>query len=321
MKKTILSIFLSLAVLCVFGQADQIVSNGIKIAYESIGKPDNQPIILIQGTGEPLTSWPMELCQELADAGYRVIRFDNRDTGLSTQLDSLGPPDWAKLAPFVNKCDPAPLPYTLADMSRDVIGLMDGLNIDKAHIVGASMGGAIAQLIAINYPMRVLTLTTIAASSGDPNLPEPTPLASQTMSTPPPSTMDKEAQVRYLVNAYRALGSIDSDASLRERATLHIDRAWYPDGTARQIAAIMIADNCDRRDDLEKIQVPTLVIHGDIDPLVSPEAANQIASAIKGSGLYMINGMGHDLSARFIIPIVDLIVRNAKKRPTDQALK
>ena len=115
--------------------------------------------------------------------------------------------------------------------------------------------------------------------------------------------------------------SIDSDASLRERATLHINRAWYPEGTARQIAAIMIADNCDRRNDLEKIQVPTVVIHGDIDPLVSPEAANQIASAIKGSGLYMINGMGHDLSARFIIPIVDLIVRNAKKGTTDQTLK
>ncbi len=321
MKKTILSTFLSFALLGAFGQTDKIAANGINIAYESIGKTDGQPILLIQGTGEPLTSWPTELCQQLADAGYRVIRFDNRDTGLSTHLDSLGPPDWDKLAPFVKKCDPAPLPYTVTDMARDVIGFMDGLNIDKAHVVGASMGGAIAQLIAIKYPMRVLTLTTIAASSGDPNLPEPTPLALQTMSTPPPSTTDKEAQIRYLVNAYRALGSIDSDALLRERATLHINRAWYPEGTARQIAAIMIADNCDRRNDLEKIQVPTVVIHGDIDPLVSPEAANQIASAIKGSGLYMINGMGHDLSARFIVPIVDLIVRNAKKATTDQALK
>src|SRR5262249_9512791 len=124
-----------------------------------------------------------------------------------------------------------------------------------------------------------------------------------------------------LVNAYRALGSIDSDASLRERASLHINRAWYPEGTARQIAAIMIADNCDRRSELEKIQVPTIVIHGDVDPLVSPEAANQIAGAIKGSGLYIMNGMGHDLSARFIVPIVDLIVRNAKKGTTDAALK
>ena len=321
MKKTILSTFLSFAVLCVSGQADKIAANGINIAYESFGKPDDQAIILIQGAGEPLTSWSTELCQRLTDSGYRVIRFDNRDTGLSTHLDSLGAPDWAKLAPFVKTCEPAPLPYSLMDMARDVIGLMDGLNIEKAHIVGASMGGAIAQLIAINYPTRVLTLTTIAASSGDPNLPEATPLARQTMSTPPPDTTDRETQVRYLVNAYRALGSIDDDASLSARALSHIDRAWYPEGAARQIAAIMIGDNCDRRNDLEKIQVPTIVIHGDIDPLVSPEAANQVASAIKGSGLYIINGMGHDLSNRFIVPIVDLIVRNAKKRPADQALK
>jgi pimeloyl-ACP methyl ester carboxylesterase len=321
MKKTILSTFFLFAVFCVFGQADQVAANGITIAYESIGKAADQPIILIQGTGEPLTTWPKELCKQLADEGYRVIRFDNRDTGLSTHLDSLGQPDWEKLAPFVKKCDPAPLPYTLLDMARDVIGLMDGLNIEKAHLVGASMGGAIAQLIAINYPMRVLTLTTISASSGDPNLPEPTSLARQTMSTPPPATTDKEEQIRYLVNAYRALGSIDSDASLRERASLHIDRAWYPDGTARQIAAIMIADNCDRSSELEKIQVPAIVIHGDVDPLVSPEAANQIAGAINGSALYIMNGMGHDLSARFIVPIVDLIVRNAKKGTTDAALK
>jgi pimeloyl-ACP methyl ester carboxylesterase len=141
------------------------------------------------------------------------------------------------------------------------------------------------------------------------------------MSMPPLSTTDKETQVRYLVNVYRALGSIDDDASLRERALFHVNRAWYPEGTARQMAARMIADNCDRRNDLEKIQVPTVVIHGDLDSLVSPEAANQIATAIQGSGLYIINGMGNDLSNRFIIPIVDLIVRNAKKAAPGQALK
>jgi pimeloyl-ACP methyl ester carboxylesterase len=321
MKKTILSTFLSFAVLIVFGQAGTISANGINIAYESFGKPENQSIILIQGTGEPLTSWHTEFCKRLADRNYHVIRFDSRDTGLSTHLDSLGAPDWAKLAPFDKTCDPAPLPYTLTDMARDVIGLMDGLNIEQAHLVGASMGGAIAQLITINYPTRVLTLATIAASSGDPNLPEPTPLAQQAMSTPPPATTDTDTLTRYLVNVYRALGSIDDDASLRERALMHIKRAWYPEGTARQIAAIMIADNCDRRKDLEKIQVPTVVIHGDTDPLVSTEAANQVANSIKGSGLYIINGMGHDLSARFINPIADLIVRNAKKRSGDPALK
>jgi len=321
MKKIILSTFLSFTALTLFGQAGTISANGIKIAYESFGKPENQSIILIQGTGEPLTGWPTELCKRLTDRNYRVIRFDSRDTGLSTHLDSLGAPDWAKLGPFVKTCEPAPLPYTVTDMARDVIGLMDGLNIEQAHLVGASMGGAIAQLITINYPTRVLTLTTIGASSGDPNLPEPTPAASLAVSTPPPAATETDSLVRHLINVYRALGSIDDEGSLRQRAMMHINRAWYPEGTARQMAAIMIADNCDRRKDLEKIHVPTVIIHGDIDPLVSPEAANQVANSIQGAGLYMINGMGHDLSARFVNPIVDLIVRNAKKRSTDPALK
>jgi pimeloyl-ACP methyl ester carboxylesterase len=198
-------------------------------------------------------------------------------------------------------------------MAGDVVGLMDGLHIDKAHLVGASMGGAIAQLIAINYPARVLSMTTIAASSGDPNLPDATSLVQQTISAPPPEASDKEALIRHIVNTYRILGSVDDDAILRARAISRIDRSWDPKGTERQMAAITIADNCDRRKDLEKIQVPTVVIHGDVDPLVSPEAANQIASAIKGSGLYIINGMGHDISRVFTIPIADLIIRNAKK--------
>lgn len=321
MKKTILSTFLLFASACVFAQADKVAANGINIAYESFGRPDGQTIILIAGTGASLTSWPTELCQRLAESGFRVIRFDNRDTGLSTHLDSLGLPDWANLARFVRKCDPAPLPYTLTDMARDVVGLMDRLTIDKAHIVGASMGGAIAQLLAINFPAKVLTLTLIGASSGDPKLPEPTPLARQAMYTPPPATTQTDTLVRYMTNVYRSLGSIDDDTMLKERALLHINRSWFPDGVTRQIAATMIGDNCDRREALEKIRVPAIVIHGDVDPLVSPEAAKQLASTIKGSELFIVNGMGHDLSARFMIPISDLIVRNARKPIPDQTAK
>lgn len=321
MKKTILSSILSLVVFCVFAQPGFVQANGINIAYESFGRPDGQPIILIQGAGEQLTSWPTVLCRLLADENYHVIRFDNRDSGLSTHLDSLGAPDWAKLTPFVNTCDPAPLPYTLSDMASDVVGLMDGLKLDQAHLVGISTGGSIAQLVTIDYPARVLTLTTISASSGDPDLPEPTPFVRQTMTLPPPATTQTDSLVRFLSNMYRALGSIDDDGTLRQRALTNINRAWDPQATERQNAAALIADNCDRRKDLEKIQVPTIVIHGDVDPLVSPEAANQIAGAVKGSGLFIINGMGHDLSARFINPVADLILRNAKKRNAEQALK
>ncbi|HEX6893440.1 MAG TPA: alpha/beta hydrolase [Chryseolinea sp.] len=321
MKKTTLLAVLSFVTLSVYSQAGLTNANGIAIAYESLGNVDDPAIILIPGAGASLVSWPLELCQRLTRGGFRVIRFDNRDTGRSTALDSLGQPDWAALGPFMKTCDKAPLPYTIVDMANDVVGLMDGLNITKAHIAGASMGGTIAQMMAINFPNRVSTLTTIAASSGDPNLPGPTPLASHTMSTPPPTSTDNETLVRYLLNYYRSMGSIDADVVLRERATSHIDRGWNPAGTERQLAAMKIADNCDRRKELQKIQVPTIVIHGDVDPLVSPEAANQIAGAITGSELYMINGMGHDLSSRFIVPISNLILRNARKQAASQTMK
>jgi pimeloyl-ACP methyl ester carboxylesterase len=321
MKKITLLAVLSLVTLSVHAQAGLTNANGITIAYESLGNVDDQVLILIPGTGASLASWPLEFCQRLTRAGFRVIRFDNRDTGMSAHLDSLGQPDWAALGPLIKTCDKAPLPYTIMDMANDVVGLMDGLNITKAHIVGASMGGAIAQMMAINSPNRVLTLTTIAASSGDPNLPGPTPMASHTMSTPPPTTTDKDTLVAYMVNIYRSLGSIDADVVLRERATSHISRGWYPAGTERQVAAIAIGDNCDRRKELQKIQVPTIVIHGDVDPLVSPEAANQVAGSIAGSELYMINGMGHDLSSRFFVPISDLILRNARKQASSQSMK
>jgi pimeloyl-ACP methyl ester carboxylesterase len=183
------------------------------------------------------------------------------------------------------------------------------------------MGGAIAQLLAIHHPSRVFSLTTIATSSGDPNLPGPTPLARNAMSTEPPATTDKDALIRYLVNRYRAFGSIDDEVALSARASTQVDRSWYPDGTARQVAAATIADNCDRRKELEKINVPTTIIHGDVDPLVSPEAANQLAGAITGSQLFIVNGMGHDLSERFVVPISQLIVRNARRSQDAQVMK
>ena len=321
MKKTILIAFFSFTTWCAYAQTGTTAANGITIAYESLGKVDAPAIILISGTGAPLTNWPTEFCQLLVEGGYRVIRFDNRDVGLSTHLDSLGQPDWAALGPFIRTCDKAPLPYTIADMAGDVVGLMDGLNISKAHIVGASIGGAIAQLLAINFPTRVLTLTTIGASSGDPNLPAPDPLAGQALTAPPPSTTNTDTLVTYLVNLYRSLGSIDPDKMLKERAMAQINRSWYPEGRMRQIAAVTIADNCDRRKELAKIQVPTIVIHGDVDPLVSGEAAKELSNAIAGSELYIINGMGHDLSGRFMMAISDLILRHAKKQATSQTAK
>ncbi|HMF70224.1 MAG TPA: alpha/beta hydrolase, partial [Flavitalea sp.] len=152
-----------------FAQDHFVEANHIKIAYQTFGSPDRPAVILINGTASPLTDYPASFCSQIADRGYFVIRFDNRDAGHSSHLDSLGQPDWKAIIPLVKTCDKAPLPYTLQDMGMDVIGLMDALKIKKAHLVGASMGGAIAQLIAIDHPSRVLSLACISASSGNPD--------------------------------------------------------------------------------------------------------------------------------------------------------
>ncbi|MEJ5960853.1 alpha/beta fold hydrolase [Pedobacter immunditicola] len=293
-------------------QTKYIKANNINIAYESFGNTDAETILLIHGTGAQLVDWPVEFCQALANRGYRVIRFDNRDVGLSTKFDSLGAPDWGAIIPFVKKCEPAPLPYTLVDMAEDATGLLEALNIEKAHIVGGSMGGAIAQLITINHPEKVLTLTSIMASSGNPDLPQGDEKALKAMSMPPPNTKDPDILATYLVNIYKVLGSLDDEPLLRKRALAHIKRSWYPEGTTRQVAAVLIGDNCDRRTALSKIQVPTMVIHGDADPLVKLVCGEEVATVVPNAELCVVEGMGHVVSERFIQTVTDCILRNVK---------
>ena len=317
MKRNMFKIIWNVGIACVvlstglFAQSAGVApSNGINIAYEAFGDSTNEAIIMIQGTGATLLHYPAEMCQKLADSGFRVIRFDNRDIGLSSKLDSLGLPDWAAIFPFYRTCDPAPLPYTLLDMAKDVTGLMDALNIKKAHIAGASMGGAIAQLIAVHFPDRVLSLTSMAASSGNPDSPPGDENAIQAMSTPAPATTDPDELADYLTGVYRALGATDSDTVLKARALGHIKRSWYPDGTTRQVAAVFIGDNCDRREALGKLQIPVMVIHGDRDPIVPLESGKEVADAIPGAQLSIISGMGHDISLEFVDHIVDCILKN-----------
>jgi pimeloyl-ACP methyl ester carboxylesterase len=224
--KLFLVIFLLLSLLEVNAQSKKVKANGIMIAYESFGKATNPKIILINGTSAQMTDWPLAFCEKSADKGYQVIRFDNRDIGLSTHLDSLGAPNWAAIAPLVKTCKPAPLPYTLLDMANDVIGLMDALKIKKANIVGASMGGAIAQLVAIHFPERTLTLTTISASTGDPNLPPASPKVVQAMSTPAPATTNKDTLANYLAKVYLAPGSTDNEATLHKKALEQVTRSY-----------------------------------------------------------------------------------------------
>ena len=203
-------------------QTKFVKANGITLAYETFGDPGKETILLICGTGSQLVDWPVAFCEQLADAGFQVIRFDNRDIGLSTKLDSLGVPDWAAIFPFIKKCEPAPLPYTLMDMANDAKGLLDGLTIEKAHVVGVSMGGAIAQLLTIHHPEKVRTLTCLMASSGNPNIPPAEEEAMKAMGTPPPNTMNADSLAAYVVNIYKTLGSLDNDDILKERALLNI---------------------------------------------------------------------------------------------------
>lgn len=296
-----------------YAQEGKVRANGITIAYESFGDKNREAIILIQGTGATMLHYPSEMCRQLSNKGYRVIRFDNRDIGLSAKLDSLGQPNWEKIFPLIKTCKPAPLPYTLLDMAKDVIGLMDELKINKAHIAGASMGGAIAQLIAIHFPDRVLTLTSISASSGNPDLPAGDEKALKAMTTPPPMTDNKDSLANYLVTIYKALGGTDNEDILKARAMGHINRSWYPEGTIRQVAAVIIGDNCDRRGDLAKLKIPAMVIHGDVDPLVKIEAGREVASTIPGAELCIIKGLGHDISLAYIDEIVSCIVKGTKK--------
>lgn len=290
-------------------QSGKVDANGITIAYETFGDPKNEAIVLIQGTGATLLHYPVELCEKLAANDFYVIRFDNRDIGLSTHLDSLGQPDWAAIGPHIGTCNNVSLPYTLLDMSKDVTGLMDALRIDKAHIVGASMGGAIAQLIAIHFPQRVLTLTSMSASSGNPLRPQGDANALKTMATPPPQTTAVDSIVNYLVGVYKALGGIDSDEVLKERALNHVrNRNWKPESVNRQVAAVLIGDYCDRREQLKQISLPTLVIQGDRDPIVPLDAGKEVAVSIPNSKLCIVEGMGHDISLSFVDEIAKCIV-------------
>ncbi|MHA2432885.1 MAG: alpha/beta fold hydrolase, partial [Candidatus Thorarchaeota archaeon] len=235
----------------------------IEIVYDTFGDPSSPPLLLIMGLGSQMILWDDAFCKQLASQGYWVIRFDNRDVGLSTKLDDAGLPDIFALM----RGETVEVPYKLSDMASDAVGLLDALNIETAHVVGASMGGMIAQSMAIRYPERIRTLTSIMSSTGDPNLPPPEPeVASILVSTPP---SDRAEYIDYSVQTWRLLHGpkfpLDEEY-VRERSGRMYDRNYYPFGTGRQLAAILASGS--RKDALKKLKTPTLVIHGDEDPLV-----------------------------------------------------
>ena len=272
----------------------QAKANKIRIEYETFGNPSSPPILLIIGLGAQLIYWDEPFCRQLADAGLYGIRFDNRDAGLSTKFDEAGVPDMAEVIGKLMSGQKVLSPYTIEDMAADAVGLLDALNIEKAHICGMSMGGMIAQSLAIHHPQRVLSLISIYSTTGNPHLPQPKPEVMGLLLTPPPE--EREAFIQFHLNLFRALTGPRygfDETWVRNLMAQEYDRAFCPQGAARQLMAILTQSN--RKAALHGVRVPTLIIHGDADPLVSVEAGKDTAESVPGAVLKIMEGMGHDL--------------------------
>lgn len=286
---------------------------GVKISYEDIGSKKSQPIILIMGLGAQLTLWPFELCLELERRGYRVIRFDNRDCGKSTHFEQHGNPGvlrtWLKKRMNIK----VQTPYQLRDMAQDVLHLMDGLKIKKAHIVGASMGGMIGQILAAKNKKRVLSFTSIMSSTSVPKLGGASfSLLVRIAKRPNPN--NRTAAIEYNVKLNRLIGSPAypvPEQELYQQAAANYEREGATTGFKRQLAAITAAK--DRRQLVGKINAPTLVIHGDSDQLIPVVNGKDTAAQIRGSKLKIISGMGHNIPPKLAPRIAKLIAKHAKK--------
>ncbi|WP_041833924.1 alpha/beta fold hydrolase [Actinoplanes sp. N902-109] len=282
--------------------------NGITIEYELTGDPADPALLLVMGLGAQLVDWPAPFVEQLAGRGFHVIRFDNRDSGLSTVVDDSGVPD----IPALMGGDRSGAPYLIADLAADTAGLLDALGVQRAHVVGVSLGGMIAQQLTIDFPERVASLCSIMSMPGDRRVGRPTPQAAAVLGRPPAAS--REEAIANAVAGSRIIGSPGFPAAEEEllrRATTKYDRAYTPLGTLRQLAAILAAP--DRTAALGSVTAPTLVIHGEDDPLIGVSGGRATAAAVPGAELLTIPGMGHDLPAALWPQLVDAITRNATR--------
>ncbi|MEQ1498571.1 MAG: alpha/beta hydrolase [Novosphingobium sp.] len=291
----------------------QVQANGITIEYEAYGDPAHPPLLLIMGLGAQLTLWPIELVEALVAKGYYVIRHDNRDIGLSEKFSHAGIPNFKRVAVMRMLGLRPKLPYRLGDMADDAAALLDELGIESAHVVGGSMGGMIAQLMAVGHAHKVRSLTSIFSTTGNRRLPPPQKAAMDALLGKPPANASLDAVIPIGIKVSRAIGSPAYPAPeerLRANITRDYHRSFFPEGAARQLCAII--DDGDRRARLKKVTAPTLVIHGQADPLVSVEGGRDTARAISGAKLHEIPGMGHDLPLELVDEIAGKIAEHAR---------
>jgi len=290
-----------------------VTANGITLEYETWGDPAAAPILLIMGLGMQLTSWPDAFREGLVAHGFRVLAFDNRDCGLSTRIRVRKTPNlllqiaraWARM--------PVRSPYTLDDMAADTLGLLDALHVARAHVVGVSMGGMIAQVIAARYPERTASLTSIMSTTGNRRVSKSKPDARRALLSRPDDPDNPESVTRHLIELFGVIGSPGYPADhgeLRARIERSVRRSYYPAGTAHQLLAILASG--DRRWLLPSITAPTLVIHGADDPLVPVAAGRDTAHHIKGAHLKVIEGMGHDLPLALQPVLVEAIAAHCR---------
>jgi pimeloyl-ACP methyl ester carboxylesterase len=286
-------------------------SNGIEIEYETFGDAGDPPLLLVAGLGAQMIAWDVEFCESLVDRGFFVIRFDNRDTGLSTKVPVQGGFDpTAEIVRVLGGGTPS-VPYHLADMAADAVGLLDHLGIDRAHVVGVSMGGMIAQQIAIDHPGRVLSLTSIMSNTGDPDAGQPDPAVLPVLLQPIPN--DRDACVARSRPTGRAVGSpehFDEDR-VAAQAAESFDRCFYPRGMINELLAIVTSGS--RTERLRALDINTLVIHGDVDPLVSVSGGERTAEVVPGAELMILEGMGHDLPPYFWPQVIEAITSLAAR--------
>lgn len=294
-------------------------ANGIELEYEATGPADGEPLLLIMGLGAQLTRWPSAFVDKLAARGLRVIRFDNRDIGLSSKFDAAGLPDFMAMFKALGEGRKPDVPYLLDDMAADAVGLLDALGIERAHIVGASLGGMLAQLVAADYPHRTLSLTSIMSTTGNRELPPASPQAMAVLNDRGPDpTADLEGYLDHGIKGAVVVGSPGypiNEAETRERLRGDFHRSYSPAGFQRQYAAA--ASSPDRRSKLATITAPTVVIHGAADPLVPLAGGHDTAASIPGAELIVIDGMGHDFPPPLFDAVAEGIMRAVDRAKAD----